>query len=274
MSSTGGTSARPGGTEGHASSTMAEERLLRYHLGRVQTAWLPYAAIEVGGPDLQGDWIEVGGTNATALRRTIDRYAEELGGIDRRIAASSFVFAYVKAIVVPAIAMLVTLDTIPDLSAENARIRFSRREGAVLWLRSGRTSNLSPDRPREELIRVFMREALDAHLLPLVDAISSAYGISDRVLRTNVAYVVYTQFGQLEPSSDLLDQRVDDALLFHSLAGLRFADTGTIVVDRASRVAQLRFERSNCCLYRLLEDEDFCDGCSETRAARRRARGS
>jgi len=274
MSSTGGTSARPGGPGSHFSSTRVEEKLLRYWLGTVRTAWSPYTAVEVGEPGRQGDWIEVAGPNTTTLRQTINRYADELGGIDRRIAASSFVFAYVKAIVVPAIAMLVTLDTIPDLTAENAKIRFSRSEGAVLWLRSGLASTLAPDSPREQLILAFIRQVLDAHLLPLVRAISYAYGISDRVLRTNVAYVVCTQFGQLEPKGDGPDQRVDDALMFHSLAGPRFADTGTIVVDRANRVIQLRFERSNCCLYRLLADEDFCDGCSETRAARRRARGS
>lgn len=274
MSETGRGFSRESGTPNHVLSTIVDEKLLRYWLSQVKAAWSPYTAVEVGAQDRHGDWVEVGATDAPALHHAINDHAVRLGGIDRRIAASSFVFAYVKAMVVPAIAMLISVDTIPDLSASNARIRFSRSEGPVLWLRSGRAATLAPDGPREDLIQAFVRQALDAHLLPLVDAISSAYVISDRVLRTNVAYVVCTQFGMLEVRDDLPDRRVTDALLFHTLAGSRFADTGTIMVADASGVAQLRFERSNCCLYRLLEDEDFCDGCSDSRSPRRRTRRS
>jgi ferric iron reductase protein FhuF len=274
VSETGRGFSHEGGEPNHVVSTIVDEKLLRYWLGEVKPAWTPYTTVEVGAQDRYGDWIEVGGMAAPALHQAIEDHAAKLGGIDRRIAASSFVFAYVKAMVVPAIAMLITVDTIPDLSAKNARIRFSRSQGPLLWLRSGRAATLAPGSPRGDLIEILVRQALDAHLLPLVDAISSAYVISDRVLRTNVAYVVCTQFGMLELQDDLPDRRVMDALLFHALAGSRFADTGTIMVANASGGAQLRFERSNCCLYRLLEDEDFCDGCSDSRATRRRTRRS
>lgn len=249
--------------------TKNDESFLRYSLGAVKAAWSPYAEIEFGVRRADG-WIQVNGTETTILDRAIAAQARRLGDVDPRIAASAFTFAYVKAMAVPAIATLVQLDTIPDLSANNASVRLTQ-SGAVLGLRSGRASTLPAEGPREEIVDLFVRQSLDAHLLPLVDSIAARYGISGRVLRTNVAYVFCTQFGQLQVPSDLAGLRIKDALMFHAAGGPRFADTGLIVVDTVMGGQQLRFERSNCCLYRLLPGEDVCPGCSDAKIPRRRA---
>ncbi len=268
-----GSTGRPGG--GGASTPLSiqgDESLLRYSLGAVKAAWSAYAEIEFGVQNAD-TWIEVGGSKTATLDLAIAAHARRLGDVHPRIAASAFMFAYVKAMAVPAIATLVRLDTIPDLSANNASIRLTP-SGAILGLRSGRASTLRGELPREEIFDVLVRQSLDAHLLPLVHSIAAKYGISGRVLRTNVAYVFCSQFGQLQVPSDLAERRIKDALMFHAAAGPRFADTGVIIVNRVMGVEQLRFERSNCCLYRLLPGEDVCDGCSDAKIPRRRAHRS
>lgn len=252
--------------------TRSDESLVRYSLGAVKPAWSPYVEIEFGAREADA-YIEVGGSETAVLDGAIESHARRLGDVDRRIAASAFVFAYVKAMVVPAIATLVNLDMIPDLSADNASVRLTR-SGAFLRLKSGRATTLPGDAVRNEIIDIFVEQSLDAHLLPLIDSIATRYGIARRVLRTNIAYVFCTQFGQLQLPSDLAQRRIQDALMFHAAAGPRFADSGEIVVRTAMQKDQLRFERANCCLYRLLPGEDVCDGCSETKSHRRRARRS
>lgn len=257
--------------------------LLVHRLRQVHAAW-SFAAIVHVGANQDGDlWIDLRNDDLSELRRAIAARASWLGGVDQRIAASSFVFAYAKTLVVPAMATLVASDTLPDLTAGNALLRFPSPDRGVLWLRSdrvtiaqagllGQTSDIRLVGTHEQLLDTMVREALDGHLSLLVRRLSTLYRISARLLRTNVAVIFCDQFARLQLHEEGLAARaIEDAHLFHALAGSRFADTGDLEVSRIEGVQQVHFERANCCLFRLIPGESMCDGCSFARSRPRRS---
>lgn len=237
----------------------------------VEAIWRPVSAIRVGACEGHG-CIHLEAGRESTLRRAVDMYAGRFGGVDPRIAASALMFPYAKALVAPAIATLVLRATIPDLSATNAIIGIAQHLPPTLWLRTSNTTTTDTRRAdprlasvaptRDVLLKAFIREAFDMHLLLLVERIHEVYRLSKRVLLANAAYVLCTQFSALKWScSDVRSQATADALRIMELSGARFAGLGAPDLIDLQGQKQVRFVRTNCCLYRLIPGEEICDGC-------------
>jgi ferric iron reductase protein FhuF len=251
--------------------------LLIRRLRASETLWAHSSSITFVPPRDTSDVIDLRARNPAALWRAIAARARVLGDVDQRIAASSFMFAYGRTLLVPAMATLVTADLLPDLGAENASLSFADPNRGLLCLRSARATVIR-ERPRSraetngvgtraELIATLVRQALGEHLMPLAAVLSARYGISGRVLRANVAHQCWWELTQLARDKRLAVAALDDAVLLHSLAGAPVADSGQLFVDESRGERTLRFERSNCCLLRLVPGEPLCEGCSFGRKA-------
>lgn len=224
-------------------------------------------------------WIDLQADENIALRDAIAERARTLGDVDLRIAASSFLFTYAQTLAGPAVAMLVAANVLPDFSAVNCRLCFPTNGRATLWLRSKHATAVGqgwtrPDvnlvASHKELVNRMVEEVLDQHLCLLIERISSTYRLSARVLRSNVAYQYCWEFARLAKDRRLATQSIRDAVTFQASANQRLANTGELVLDHGSGTPRLRFERSNCCLARLIPGETPCDGCSYPRSRRPR----
>jgi ferric iron reductase protein FhuF len=248
------------------------ESILHRRLREVEELWRPVASVQFGA--CRGAHcidLEAGGEQA--LRATVDAYAQRLGGVDPRIAASALMFPYAKALVAPAIATLVVSATIPDLAAKSAVVEFTDHPRPTVWLKASNATTteaeVAEQQPaslvptRDELIGVFITNAFDKHLLLLVDRIHETYRLSRRVLLANAAYVLCTQFSTLKwVLSEFRDRAAADAMRLVKLSGARFDGLGAVyLIDQGGQI-QVRFERTNCCLFRLIPGEEICDGCS------------
>jgi Ferric iron reductase FhuF-like transporter len=228
-------------------------------------------------------WIEVQSNEPIPLRDAIAERARALGGVDLRIAASSFAFTYAQTLVGPAVAMVVAANVLPSLAAGDCLLCFPANRRPILWLRSKHATVvgskvIGPDvaavANHEELVSRMVEEVLDKHLCLLIERISSIYRLSARVLCSNIAYQCCWEFAQLAVDERFAAQSVEDAATFQALANLRLANTGELVLDHSRGAPRLRFERSNCCLARLVPGETTCDGCSYPRSRHARSMGA
>jgi ferric iron reductase protein FhuF len=249
-------------------------------LASTRAWWADSSRIRLTAPEDPSRFINLEDPDDTALEAAITARAAWLGGIDHRLAASSFVFAYTQALIAPAIATLVTAGVVPDLTAQNALLAFRRPSLGTLWLRAPRATSIDPSAlnrartatvsSRDALIRTLVIQAVEHHLVVLVERISTSYRFSSRVLRANVAYECCWAFRPFLDDPRFSDRAIEDAHTFHALAP-QLAETGDVVADhRPDGSVALRFERRNCCLARLLPGKTTCEGCSINRKRQRR----
>jgi ferric iron reductase protein FhuF len=258
--------------EGH--STVAQA------LASAQPWWSSASNLRFRRPADPATWIDLSADDASSLVKAISARARWFGGIDERLAASSFVFAYTQTLVAPAIATLVTADLVPNLAARNVLVTFPKPDQGTLWLRSGAATTIGRTKPsskgrvevvasRPELILRMVEQVVDDHLSLLVDRVATAYGFSGRILRANVAYECCWGFRPFLSDAQFSHRAAQDARSFQTFAR-QLADAGEVIVEHGESEIRVRFERRNCCLARLIPGKTTCEGCSITRRRRRR----
>jgi ferric iron reductase protein FhuF len=241
--------------------------------------WAGKCEVVTSRPRPELRWLDLAEGDEMPLDAAVAARAIALGISDLRIAASSFVFRYARALVFPAIVGLATLDVIPSLGLGNGRVAFPSAERGVLDVRDGYLTMVGPQGPdlpgvrvvahRRALISSLVNEAIAGHLEMLVARLSNRFRIAPRVLFANVAYELCLEF--VDPLlGSVSEQAVEDAFLFLELAGPILGRTGHLQLSTTEGALWLRFERASCCLVRLVPMRTSCDGCSDLELPARR----
>lgn len=218
----------------------------------------------------------------------------------RQYAAADFVYLYAWRLLAPALGAYLLEGQIFDLSAKN--LRLSLHSGFPLAFGLIRTAPLSPPvlplaiaRPEEETGKVFTpatskgdtgsdfagEEAAfsflvsllwDAHLAPLIEAVSSHFKVGRRILRGNVATDLVGACRLVGQISDAPAQAATTARRLLAHPGWPLQGLGEVLLMEAGAEKAVMFERSTCCLLQKLDPEAICSNCSLLDPTERRTR--
>lgn len=221
------------------------------------------------------------------LDRMLSAHAAGLRVGQGTVVASSLALRYARALTFPAMAALVLEARAPDLSASGMSVRRDESGAfAGFALRAVRFAALPSDplagNPRVPAVadRVtlagwLLERLVDRHLAGLVDALAAATGLSQRVLRGNVAAACLNPFTVLVRRSADPDATIDLARRTWARLPAGLAGRVRLRCEVAGGRRGVFVERDTCCLAFRTPDARKCGGCSllddgERRQRRRR----
>ncbi|MQA88167.1 MAG: hypothetical protein GEV03_26990 [Streptosporangiales bacterium] len=205
---------------------------------------------------------ELLGPSGTELTSVIDAVRGQLGGGERRVAASMFVMGYATRLLAPALAGMLLDHRLPDLRPTRVRWRYLPGEGLLLccpaaagWEPASGAAGVSP-----ALLERLRVDLVDGHLAPLLDAVRGVVPVSSALLWGNVASSAAGALRMLAlhgagtvAECESLGERL--------LAAPPLSGTGQLAVRSRREVRQLFFVRRNCCLYYRLPGGGKCGDC-------------
>jgi hypothetical protein len=215
----------------------------------------------------------------------------EYPNAERRVAGSFLLGNYAWYVPAATIGAFVAERRVPDMAADNVALRYS----TYTWEEDGESGEAMridvrflserfaalPDDPAagadhvlvlpdEDTLRSWLRTSIEAHMAPLVEAISARTHLGRRAQWNLIADSVAAMFlhaGQLLNSADTAQC---DGLAVVKAAGspLRNRDTGYVTVEAAGHCETFR-TRGGCCLYYRLKPGENCSTCVLRPAAER-----
>ena len=265
-------------------STIISAPVLAVTLARVVAFDLEQPAAKIG--DLEPGWFRAADLLRPdtphldeGLARSVARYP----GAERRVAGAFFIGHYVWYLAAAAIACYLAERRVPDLAAENVALRYTTfmweeegesGEGERLDLRflSGHFAALPTDPaathsdalllPDEAALRDWLRQRLEKHLAPVIEAISSRTRLGRRAqwnLAADSLAALYLHTG--ENLGDKAQGCAEGLALVKAIGSpLRNPHTGYITLDYQGHCETFR-TRSGCCLYYRLEPGNNCTTC-------------
>jgi len=196
--------------------------------------------------------------------------ARGLNTSDMKASATLFLQAYTYRIAAPALGSWVMHGRVPDVSADNVRLRFvaGRPVGMRLVRPRFATSEDSADGERRhvpDLVAELERVLLDAHLLPLMERLRSRYRLGSLLAKGAVASQIGMALTCLDARSATPWRRVGThAVAFfrsstESIAGEGKA--GDMIVTTDGRRTGVTWRRRTCCLAFHCDNREKCGGC-------------
>jgi iron complex transport system ATP-binding protein len=202
----------------------------------------------VGTGPVDGDWQPVRRlyTDRDLLDGVVKRVQARMGGVERRVAASSVFFGFAARLWSIGVGAVIGHGLLPDLAADV--LLFREVDGQV---------ELHIERPigwqAEELAPLLADMVLDAHLAPLTGALQRLGPIAPQLLRGNAAsallgaagvYDRHRAIGSPGPAWQLAHSLCDDQRLFGA-------------VDFSGH----SYRRTSCCLYYRTPSGGLCGDC-------------
>jgi ferric iron reductase protein FhuF len=194
------------------------------------------------------------GTPGTALiadaRPLVDAVGAGLGHPERRVAASLTVLGYAARLVGPTLAVLLRDGILLD--ADPARVHHAYAPGTGFTLTMPEPAGWASARPHD-----WAGTVIDAHLVPVIQAVRAAVPVAAGLLWGNVASGLTGALAALAGAVPLADCH-DAGLVLLDHGPLR--GSGRLDV----RAGRLRFRRRSCCLFYRLPGGGTCGDCPLT----------
>jgi len=210
---------------------------------------------------------------------------------ERRVAGSFLLGNYAWYVPAAAIGAFVAERRVPELAPDNVALRYStytweedgeRCEAMRLDVRflSERFAALPDDAaaganhvlvlPDEDALRDWLRTSIEAHMTPLIEAITARTHLGRRAQWNLAADAVAAMFLHAGQHLNSIATAQRDGLALVKAAGspLRNRDTGYVTVEAAGHCETFR-TRGGCCLYYRVKPGENCSTCVLRPAAER-----
>ncbi|HEU4328234.1 MAG TPA: ferric iron reductase [Roseiflexaceae bacterium] len=264
-------------TLAHAS---ALDPLLGAEIGPLEADWFPASALHDAGS----------AALAEGLAHIVRRYPRAA----RRVSGSFFVGEYTWYLLGAAAVAFLAEGRAPDLAPEGVALRYStyiwsegdasgEAERLDVRFLSGRFAGLPGDPaashpdclplPNAAALRDWLRAGLEAHLAPLVAAVSAQTRLGARAqwnLVADAAAAVFLHAGQRLGGPERA-QSEGLAFVKAPASPLRNPGTGYVTIEAGDRCESFR-TRGGCCLFYKLDPGNNCTACVLRPAAERNER--
>lgn len=247
----------------------ALDSYLAADLGPLEAGWFPASAlIAPGSPEL-----------AEGLARSVARYP----GAEARVAGSFFAGEYAWYLCAAATGAYLSEGRVPDLAAENVALRYrtytwhhgdasGEAERIDVRFLSGRFAALpddpAADHPDAEILpdatalRERLREGLEAHLAPVIAAVTAATRLGQRAQWNLVADAVANCFLVAGKALGDAERAQAEGLACIKAPGspMRSSATSYLTVE-AEGHSESFCSRGGCCLYYRIKPGENCSTC-------------
>jgi ferric iron reductase protein FhuF len=239
------------------------------------------------GP-VEPDWFHAAillDAQSPLLQIVLDRQAANHPHTEARTKASFFIGEYAWYVAASAVGAYLVDKRVPDLSIENVALRFQRytwHEGdesgeadrIEVRYRSTRCVALPDDSlaadpdmltlPDAAALREWMRQALEAHMTPLIDRVSAETRLSRHALWLVVADTCAGLFLHLGKQLGRQDEAMHEGLAFirASASPMNNPKTGYITIESNGHCETFR-ARGGCCRYYTVSEtaDSYCSTC-------------
>jgi ferric iron reductase protein FhuF len=228
-------------------------------------------------PDDMPDWIpsnKLSDFGETHLNEILARVAEHYKSDSRQPAVSLWFGHHSFTVMAVAIAFYLTENRVPDLRPESVWARFEPSTGsgealALAW--RGRTFAALPDDPAaahpdcivlptREALRDYLRSALIAHLIPLVEALRMRSSFGKPGLWSLASDSCASAFTWIAELIGDVSFGVAEARAFNATRSPLQRRRDFIHIEHLGLTYEMT-DRTSCCLYYKVDGGEYCSTC-------------